>query len=128
MVMNVYLSRRFSSEHVRLFLDGHLLQKIVGILEQTDKKRESIIRISNLILTYIQIATTDIGRAESAVNKRHPCDGTIIIAIKYSKILPNDQNNSMAIIIVARAVDGRYSSINVDLESFQNDDKNVLMI
>jgi hypothetical protein len=89
---------RFFSEHVQLFLDNHLLQKNRG-----DSGTK-----------YIQIATIDIGKAESAVNKRHPYDGTINIATKYSNILPNDQNNSMTIIIVARVVDGKYSSINVD--------------
>ncbi len=58
----------------------------------------------------------DIGKAESAVNKRHPCVGTISIASTYSNIPPNDQNNSITIIIVARVVDGKYSSINVDLK------------
>ena len=77
-------------------------------------------QISNLLLTYIQIATIDIGRAESAVNKRHPYDETTIIAITYSNILPNDQNNSITIIIVARIVYGRYSIINVDLERIFN--------
>jgi len=65
----------------------------------------------------------DIGRAERTVNKRHPYDGTINIAITYSKIPPNDQNNSITMIIDARVEDGKYSSIKVDLR-IQVDNKN----
>jgi hypothetical protein len=57
----------------------------------------------------------DIGNAERAVNKRHPYVGTINIAIRYSNIPPNDQNNSITITIVARVDDGKYSSIKVEL-------------
>ncbi len=70
------------------------------------------------ILTYIQTATIDIGKAERIVSKRHPYVGTINIAIRYSKIPPSDQNNSMTIIIVARVDDGRYSSIKVELKIY----------
>jgi hypothetical protein len=57
----------------------------------------------------------DIGRAERIVNKRQPYAGTIYIAMRYSKIPPNDQNNSIIMIIVAREDDGKYSSIKVEL-------------
>lgn len=70
------------------------------------------------ILTYIQIATIDIGKAERIVNIRHPYVGTINIAKRYSKILPNDQNSSITTIMVARIDDGKYSSINVELKYF----------
>ena len=58
----------------------------------------------------------NIGKAERAVNIRHPYDGIIIIAMRYSNILPSDQNNPIMIIIVPRVVDGKYSSINVELK------------
>lgn len=58
----------------------------------------------------------DIGKAEITVNTRHPYSGTINIPIRYSKIPPNDQNNSITIIIVARLADGKYSSIKVELK------------
>ncbi len=58
----------------------------------------------------------DIGKAERMVNNRQPYDGIIYIAIRYSKIPPNDQNNSITIMIVAREDDGKYSSIKVELK------------
>ena len=68
-----------------------------------------------VLLTYIQAATIEMGRAERKVSTRHPYRGITIIASRYSNIPPNDQNSSMTMTIVARDDDGRYSSINVDL-------------
>jgi hypothetical protein len=56
------------------------------------------------------------GKAERNVNRRHPYVGTTIMAITYSNMPPNDQNNSMTMMIVARLDEGRYSSINVELQ------------
>ena len=57
------------------------------------------------------------GIAERMVRICHPYAGIINIAVRYSKILPNDQNNEITMTIVARVVDGKYSSIRVDLNN-----------
>ena len=116
--VSFYLSTLFSLKFVRLSPVDHLQHKISAIQERTFnisifKKRN--FHFFHFLLTYIQIAIIDIGKAERPVNKRQPCVGVRIIAITYSKILPIDQKTSITITQVARVVDGRYSNINVEL-------------
>jgi hypothetical protein len=71
-------------------------------------------------LTYIQTATIDMGNADTSVNTRQPYVGIINMAMRYSNMPPNDQNNSITMTIVARVDVGKYSSINVELEIIAN--------
>jgi hypothetical protein len=121
-VMNVYSLMRLFLKHALPFPVDHLLQNTVVIQVQTKSTKNPTNKLSkkNSILTYIQRATIDIGKAESAVNKRQPWVGTSIIAIRYSNILPNDQNNSITMMIFARVFEGKYSSIKVELEQIEN--------
>lgn len=122
--MHVYSLRQWFLKHVELFHVDQLPQNIVVIPVQTNQQSNTVYALKfhsriDDILTYIHMATIDMGSADRPVRRRQPYVGTTYIAVRYSKILPNDQKNSMTMIIVARVVDGKYSNINVELKIFE---------
>ena len=126
--MIVYLLKQFFVKYAVLFLVDQLQQNIVVIPGQTNPMISSLhFNDQFILLTYIHIATIDIGKAERPVNRRQPYVGTTNIAVTYSKMLPNDQNTSIIITIAARLVDGKYSNINVGLKKYEINEKKIFL-